>query len=77
VWPAELKMTIYALEIRATLENVSRLIPIPGNLWKFDIVSPSSDRKEGITVGSDDEIPLEGSRGTANYVMHWPGKVLS
>lgn len=66
-------MTIFALEIRATLENVSRLTPIAGNLWKFDIVSQASDRKEGITVSSDDEIPLEGSRGTANYVMHWPG----
>jgi hypothetical protein len=70
-------MPVYALEIRATLENVSRLIPTSGNLWKFDIASSASERKEGITVGSDDDIPLEGSRGTANYVMHWPGKELS
>lgn len=68
-------MTIYALQIRANLENISRLIPAPGNLWKFDIVSPTSERKEGITVGADDEIQLDGSRGTANYVMHWPGNL--
>jgi hypothetical protein len=66
-------MPIFALQIKATLENISRLTPLPGNLWQFDIVNAASERKEGITVGSDDEIPLDGSRGTANYVMHWPG----
>jgi hypothetical protein len=66
-------MPVFALEIKATLENISKLTPLPGNLWKFDIANSASERKEGVTVGSDDEIPLEGSRGSANYVMHWSG----
>lgn len=67
------KMTIFAIQVRATLENISKLIPIQNNLWKFDVVNSSGERKEGITVSLEDEIQLEGSRGTANFVMKWPG----
>lgn len=68
------KMTIFALQIKATLENVSKLIPISNNLWKFDIINSSGERREGITVTLEDQIELEGSRGIANYVMKWPGE---
>mmetsp|Transcript_26686 Transcript_26686/g.39648 ORF Transcript_26686/g.39648 Transcript_26686/m.39648 type:complete len:162 (+) Transcript_26686:95-580(+) len=66
-------MTIYALKIKANLDNVARMIPLNNNMWKFDIVSNGGERREGITVTTADEIDLEGSRGHANFVMKWPG----
>jgi hypothetical protein len=67
-------MPTYVLSIKAELENVASLIPLNNVMWKFDIVNSSSERKQGITVGAADELELSGSRGTANFVMKWPGE---
>ena len=34
------KMPGYVVKIKAELENIQRLIPIPNNLWKMNIASP-------------------------------------
>ncbi len=65
-------MPLFILKIKADLENIKSLIPINGNLWKFDI-SHQGEIKQGITVSSSDEIELQGSKGVANFVMKWPG----
>lgn len=65
-------MPLSLLKIKADLENISRLVPVEGNLWKLLISNGSGDEKE-ITVSSLDVIPLEGSKGEANFVMKWPG----
>ena len=66
-------MPIFLLSIKAELDNVASLLPLTDVMWKFDIVNSSSERKEGITVCPTDELELSGSRGTANFVMKWPG----
>jgi hypothetical protein len=48
--------------------------PLEGNLWKFDIESLSGERREGVTVSISDELEIEGSRGTANFLIKWPGE---
>lgn len=67
-------MPVYVLKIKADLENVAKLVPLPHNMWKFDIENVAGERKSGITVTSADVIDLQGSRGTANFVMKWPGE---
>jgi hypothetical protein len=66
-------MPTYVLSIKAELENVASLLPLNDVMWKFDITSSSSERKEGITVCPSEELELSGSRGTANFVMRWKG----
>ena len=66
-------MPVFALEIKADLENISKLRPLENNLWKLDISNSEAERKLGITVSAGDEIDIEGSRGTANFIMKWPG----
>ena len=34
------KMPEYVVKIKAELENIQRLIPIPNNLWKMNVASP-------------------------------------
>eukprot|EP01031_Cornospumella_fuschlensis_P030473 gene30473-36832_t len=66
-------MPLFFLKIKAELENVRSLVPLSGNLWKFDIQSPgAADVREGITVTVEDTYPLEGSRGEANFMIKWP-----
>ena len=69
-------MPEYALEIKADLEGISKLIPLDNNVWQFNICSDSGgggDTKDGITVCALDELDIEGSRGHANFVMKWHG----
>jgi len=65
-------MPVFLLRIRADLENIAELVPLEGNLWKFDI-SSGGEVKEGITVSSEDVIELAGSKGEANFVCKFPG----
>jgi len=67
-------MTIYAIEVCATLENVASLTPLTGVLWKLDIESEGGgDIRENITVDTseDGEQELDCSRGTANFIIKW------
>jgi hypothetical protein len=65
-------MPTYVLKIKADLLNIAALQPIPDNLWVLDIQSDAGgDERKGITVSSGDAIPLDGSKGEANYVMRW------
>ena len=65
-------MPLFALEVKANLENMARLFPAENNAWKLD-VSSDSESRNGVTVCADDVIELEGSRGTANFVVRFPG----
>lgn len=64
-------MPTYLLQVKAELEGVESLTPKAGNQWKLDVQNDSSEVREGITVSSLDEHELEGSRGTANFVMRF------
>jgi hypothetical protein len=67
-------MTIFALRIKADLENIETMSPLANNLWKLDIVSPDGvDQRLGITVSNSDVEKLEGSKGEANFIMKWKG----
>ena len=67
-------MPEYHLSIKADLENIAQLMPLEDNLWKFDVESQSGERREGITFSRSDEMEMEGSKGTAHFIMKWPGE---
>lgn len=68
-------MPSFALEIKADVEGVAKLIPLENNVWQFDVSSDSGggELKTDITVSPLDEIEIEGSKGHANFVMKWHG----
>eukprot|EP01032_Pedospumella_encystans_P009182 gene9182-10836_t len=67
-------MPQYVLKIKADLENIKQLIPLPDNHWELTIQSADGcDTKEGVTISKGDVMELEGSRGDANFIMKWPG----
>jgi hypothetical protein len=67
-------MPIYVLDIKADIENIKKMTVLSDVLWKFDIANTSGEVKEGITFTSVDDIELQGSRGTCNVVVKWPGE---
>ena len=65
-------MPVFVLKIKCEIENIEEITSLPGNLWKFNVSSgDGGHRRDGITVTTDDEIELEGSKGTANFVVRW------
>eukprot|EP01039_Chlorochromonas_danica_P002548 gene2548-2789_t len=66
-------MPQFVLKVKADLDNIRALIPVEGNLWKFDIQTPGGgDERKGVTVSTEESFPLEGSRGEANFLIKWP-----
>lgn len=68
-------MPEFVLEIKADLENIEKLVPIDGNLWKFDVESLSGELREGITFSASEELQIQGSRGTAHFIMKFSGEM--
>lgn len=70
-------MVFYVLKIKGDLEGIDKLIPKPGNYWKFNIAGPdgvdSGDIKKGITLCADEVVDIAGSRGEANFICRFPG----
>lgn len=66
-------MTIYALKIKADLENIEQLIPKAHNLWKFNISSggEGGEMRNGITISDDETTELANARNSANFVVKW------
>lgn len=64
-------MPIFHLLMKADLEGIAKLEPVPGNNWKFNIRSSGGHERNGITVSSADEMEIEGSRGTANFIVRF------
>eukprot|EP01035_Chromulina_nebulosa_P040978 gene40978-55379_t len=65
-------MPEYVVKMKAELENIQRLIPIPNNMWKMNIASSDgADCRNGITVSRGDVLELSGSKGDANFVIKW------
>lgn len=62
-------MPLFVLQGKGELEGVEWMRPKAAVTWTFDIENDANERREGITVCSVDELELEGSRGTANFVM--------
>ena len=65
-------MPTFVLKVKCELENIKELMPQEGNLWKLNISSgDGSFRRDNITVSKHDIIDLDGSKGTANFVIKW------
>lgn len=67
-------MPIFEIQIKAELENVECLEPIKSNLFKLNVGNGAGEERNNVTISVDEVIELEGSRGTANYVMKWDKK---
>jgi hypothetical protein len=67
-------MPVFVLQIKCDLENIDYLCPQVNNTWIFDIGSTDDfEKREGVTISRADVLELDGSKGTANYVMKWKG----
>jgi len=64
-------MPTFLLKMKAELEGIACLRPLKGNNWKINVVSSGGHSREGITVSDADEQELEGSRGTAHFIIRW------
>ena len=67
-------MPQFLLKIKCTLENIGKLEPVEFNAWKFDIESEGGEPRLGITVSKTDDFELEGGKGTANFIVKFPGE---
>ena len=67
-------MPVFEIQFKAELENVEFLEPIKSNLFKFNVGNGSGEERNNVTVSVDDIYELEGSKGTANYIMKWDKK---
>ena len=65
-------MPTFKLSIKADLEGIKELIPQENNLWKFNIASiDGGDTRNGVTISTADILPLDGSKGDANFIVKW------
>ena len=66
-------MPVFVGYFKATLENIGSLEPKADNTWKIDVQnSQSEEKREGVTINAEEEVELEGSRGTANLEIRFP-----
>ncbi|EQC36979.1 hypothetical protein SDRG_05800 [Saprolegnia diclina VS20] len=67
-------MVLFVLYVKADLENVGSIEAPALHRWCLDIKEPTGDEtREGIWVSDEEELEVSGSRGTAHFLMKWPG----
>ncbi|KAL7065738.1 hypothetical protein ACR3K2_38180 [Cryptosporidium serpentis] len=67
-------MTIFILYIKADIDGINEIIFPSNYIWCIDIEQSAGPlTKNRITIDPNEKIPIENSRGTANYVMKWDG----
>ena len=69
-------MTIFCLEVKASLDNVSTISPTPDNEWKLTIKNPLNDyeRKEGVTVQESEMVEMENAHvKDVHLAVKWEG----
>lgn len=69
-------MGVFALQIKATLENVEELRIPEDHDWCIDLAK-QADTREGVLINKEDTAEIEGSRGVANLVLPKMGKNVS
>jgi len=67
-------MVVIVLKMKADLEGVEKLVFPPDHEWVLDVQqSNGTEIRKGITISSSEECEIQGSRGTANFVLKWEG----
>lgn len=67
-------MVVFLLSVKADLENVSVLKAPPLHHWCLDVKqSDGEETRDGIFVSEEESHELTGSRGTAHFVLKFPG----
>ena len=67
-------MVVFVLYVKAELENIASIKLKEDVRWCMDVKQANSDEiREGVFVSAAEEHELTGSRGTANFVLKWPG----
>ncbi|CAG9467190.1 unnamed protein product [Pedinophyceae sp. YPF-701] len=65
-------MPVHVLYLKCDLENVREVRFDPAHRWCLDIKNPlGEDVRKEVWVSAAEEHDLDGSRGTANFVMKW------
>ncbi|KAK3283790.1 hypothetical protein CYMTET_8531 [Cymbomonas tetramitiformis] len=67
-------MVFIALKIKCQMENVTNLHAPPGYQWCLTVKqSDGSEEKGPVFVNEEEDIDLNGSKGTAHFVMKFEG----
>ncbi|OQS04086.1 hypothetical protein THRCLA_20979 [Thraustotheca clavata] len=67
-------MVLFVLYVKADLENIEKIEAPPLHRWCLDLKEPTGDeRRQGVWVSEEEELEVSGSRGTAHFLMKWPG----
>jgi hypothetical protein len=67
-------MVLFVLYVKAELENIDLVEIPPLHRWCLDIKEPTSEeRREAVWVCDEEELEVTGGRGTAHFLMKWPG----
>eukprot|EP00903_Cladosiphon_okamuranus_P010819 g10221.t1 len=67
-------MPVFVLKIKCELDNVASMQADENNKWILTMQSPDEgERREHVEVTKARNEELEGSRGTANFVVKWQG----
>jgi len=67
-------MVVIVLKMKADLEGVDKIVFPPDHEWMLDVQqSNGTEVRKGITISNAEEFEVQGSRGTANFVLKWEG----
>eukprot|EP00621_Florenciella_sp_RCC1693_P007778 CAMPEP_0182533616 /NCGR_PEP_ID=MMETSP1323-20130603/13992_1 /TAXON_ID=236787 /ORGANISM="Florenciella parvula, Strain RCC1693" /LENGTH=70 /DNA_ID=CAMNT_0024743527 /DNA_START=27 /DNA_END=236 /DNA_ORIENTATION=- len=66
-------MPKFCLKLKATLENVAKMEAAPENQWSLMVQSPDGSETCEAYVSTDEEMELDGSKGTAHFIKKWQG----
>lgn len=64
-------MPSFLLQAKCELEGIETLSPKAHNAWQFDVQNDASEVRNGVTVSVEDSFELEGSKGTANFIVRF------
>jgi Eukaryotic protein of unknown function (DUF866) len=67
-------MPTFVLHVKCTLEGVAKLEADANTTWILTVESQDgSESREGVYISRNEEIPLDGSKGIAHFVVKFKG----
>ncbi|CAB1110939.1 unnamed protein product [Ectocarpus sp. CCAP 1310/34] len=67
-------MPVFVLKVKCELDNVASMQADENNKWILTMQSPDAgERREHVEVTKARNEELDGSRGTANFIVKWQG----
>ena len=67
-------MPKFVLKMKAEFENVGKLMFDPANQWSLVVQNADGSETCEAYLSRDEEMELQGSKGTAHFIKKWPGE---